>query len=64
MERLTQRATRDMFAEGFDLSECAIEKTLSFSQNGEQATRRMNGDKKVPDGLKTATDLRVQLRAT
>jgi N-methylhydantoinase A len=64
MERLTQQATRDMFAEGFDLSECSIEKTLSFSQNGEQATRRLNGDKKVPDGLKAAKDLRVQLRAT
>jgi N-methylhydantoinase A/oxoprolinase/acetone carboxylase beta subunit len=64
LDRLTKRAERDMFAEGFDLSECAIEKTLSFSQNGEQATRRLNGDKKVPDGLKQAQDLRVQLRAT
>ena len=64
LDRLTKRAERDMFAEGFDLSECAIEKTLSFSQNGEQATRRLNGDKKVPDGLRQAQDLRVQLRAT
>lgn len=61
---LTQRAKRDMFAEGFDLSECSIEKTLSFSQNGEQATRRINGDARLPDGLKNAQDLRVQLRAT
>ncbi|MCC2658270.1 MAG: hydantoinase [Panacagrimonas sp.] len=64
IDRLTQRAERDMFAEGFDLSECTVEKTLSFSQNGEQSTRRLNGDKKVPDGLKSAQDLRVQLRAT
>ena len=64
IERLTQRAARDMFAEGFDLSECAIEKTLTFSQNGEQATRRLNGEQKVPEGLKSAQDLRVQLRAT
>jgi N-methylhydantoinase A/oxoprolinase/acetone carboxylase beta subunit len=35
IERLMQRASRDMYAEGFALSECAIEKTLSFSQNGE-----------------------------
>ncbi len=64
IDRLTVRATRDMYAEGFDLSECAVEKTLSFSQNGEQATRRLNGDKKVPEGLKGSQDLRVQLRAT
>ncbi|MGQ0699516.1 MAG: hydantoinase/oxoprolinase family protein [Panacagrimonas sp.] len=64
IEGLTQRAKRDMFAEGFDLSECAIEKTLSFSQNGEQATRHINGEARVPDGIKQAQDLRVQLRAT
>lgn len=64
IEGLTQRARRDMFAEGFDLSECSIDKTLSFSQGGEQATRRLNGDSRVPEGLKAAHDLRVQLRAT
>jgi N-methylhydantoinase A len=64
LQSLMERASRDMFAEGFDLSECTIEKTLTFSQNGEQATRRLNGDKSVPDGLKSAQDLRVQLRAT
>nr|WP_246813930.1 hydantoinase/oxoprolinase family protein [Panacagrimonas perspica] len=64
IDRLTVRATRDMFAEGFDLSECAVEKTLSFSQNGEQAARPVNGDMKIPDGLKSAQDLRVQFRAT
>lgn len=64
IDRLTERATRDMFAEGFDLSECTLEKTLSFTQNGEQATRRLNGEMKVPDGLKDAQDLRMQLRAT
>lgn len=64
IDLLMQRASRDMFAEGFDLSECSIEKTLSFSQNGEQATRRLNGDLRVPDGLKQSQDLRVQLRAT
>jgi N-methylhydantoinase A/oxoprolinase/acetone carboxylase beta subunit len=64
LDRLTERATRDMFAEGFDLSECTVEKTLSFSQNGEGATRRLNGEKKLPAGLKAVQDLRVQLRAT
>ena len=53
-----------MYAEGFDMTECSVEKTLSFSQNGEQATRRINGDSRIPDGLKQAQDLRVQLRAT
>lgn len=64
IDRLMQRATRDMFAEGFALSECSVEKTLSFSQNGEQSTRRLNGDARVPEGLRQAQDLRVQLRAT
>jgi N-methylhydantoinase A/oxoprolinase/acetone carboxylase beta subunit len=64
LDRLTERATRDMFAEGFDLSECTVEKTLSFTHNGEQATRRLNGDKELPAGLKSAKDVRVQLRAT
>ena len=62
--RLSKRAERDMFAEGFDLSECSIDKTLTFTQNGEQAARRLNGDLSVPDGIKQAQDVRVQLRAT
>ena len=57
-------AQRDMFAEGFDLSECSVEKSISFSLNGEQASRRLNGDAAVPQGLRQASDLRVQLRAT
>lgn len=64
IERLTQRAQRDMYAEGFDLAECSIEKGLDFTQNGEQATRRLNGDLKVPDSLRQAQDLRVQVRAS
>ncbi|MGQ0620835.1 MAG: hydantoinase/oxoprolinase family protein [Panacagrimonas sp.] len=64
VDGLMKRATRDMFAEGFDLSECSIEKTIGFSLNGEQATRRLNGSTKVPDGVKQAQDLRVALRAT
>ena len=64
LERLRGRARSDMYAEGFDLAECTIEKSLEFSQNGEPVTRRLNGDLKIPDGLQTASDLRVQLRAT
>ncbi|MGQ0503227.1 MAG: hydantoinase/oxoprolinase family protein [Panacagrimonas sp.] len=63
-EQLTDRARRDMFAEGFELSDCTVEKTLGFCQNGQHATRHFNGEARVPEGVKLCQDLRVQLRAT
>lgn len=35
LNKLTERAERDMFAEGFDLSECKISARLQFIQNDE-----------------------------
>ncbi|GAC1623485.1 MAG: hydantoinase/oxoprolinase family protein [Nevskia sp.] len=64
LDRLTQRAKSDMYAEGFDLAECAVEKALDYSQNGEQVSRRLNGDLRVSESLQQAQDLRVQMRAT
>lgn len=61
---LNRRAQRDMFAEGFDLAECHVDKSIGFSLGGEHATRRLNGDMRLPEGIKQAQDLRVQLRAT
>ncbi|HKY92881.1 MAG TPA: hydantoinase/oxoprolinase family protein, partial [Nevskiaceae bacterium] len=61
---MMKRAERDMFAEGFDLSECTVEKSLSYAQNGEQATRNLNGEVAVPENIRSAQDLRLQVRAT
>jgi N-methylhydantoinase A/oxoprolinase/acetone carboxylase beta subunit len=61
---MMKRAERDMFAEGFDLGECTVEKAFSYAQNGEQATRNLNGEVTVPDGIRSAQDLRLQVRAT
>ena len=62
--QLMQRARRDMYAEGFDLADCALEKSISFTSKGENGTQQLNGQLKLPDGLRQAKDLRVQLRAT
>jgi N-methylhydantoinase A/oxoprolinase/acetone carboxylase beta subunit len=64
LHRFEQSATRDMYAEGFSLSECRLEKSVSFVQNGEEATRQLNGESKLPDGLQKASDVRLQYRAT
>ncbi len=64
LERLTKRARSDMYSEGFDLDECSVEKSLDFSQNGEQARHRLNGSAKVPESLQQVQDLRLQLRVT
>lgn len=64
MAQLMQRARRDMYAEGFELADCALEKSISFTSKGENGTQKLNGQLKLPDGLRHAKDLRVQLRAT
>jgi N-methylhydantoinase A len=64
VDQLTTKATRDMFAEGFDLKDCVIEKSFGYTKDGVAATKALNGDAKVPADLQKAQDLRVQLRAT
>lgn len=62
--RLMERAQRDMFAEGFDLEECALEKSLSYADKDGTATQRLDSDLEVPSEAKRGKDLRVQVRAT
>jgi N-methylhydantoinase A len=62
--QLTQRARRDMFAEGFELSECKIDTSMSFTSNGESGTHALPSTGKLRDSLKHPQDIRVQLRAT
>ncbi|MBL6749850.1 MAG: hydantoinase/oxoprolinase family protein [Nevskia sp.] len=64
VERFTNAARRDMYAEGFDLSECTVEKSISFDRNGEHATRRLNGGGLPAEVPANASDVRLQLRAT
>ncbi|WP_029920825.1 hydantoinase/oxoprolinase family protein [Nevskia soli] len=65
LEQLNQRAQRDMYAEGFDLGDCTVEKSLSWAgKDGQITVHRLNGKAELPEGAYEAADLRVQLRAT
>ncbi|MBI2312621.1 MAG: hydantoinase/oxoprolinase family protein [Betaproteobacteria bacterium] len=64
LERLAARAERDMFAEGFDLSECAIERALTFARDGVEAAHHLNGEIRLPEGLRPGDNPRVLVRAT
>jgi N-methylhydantoinase A/oxoprolinase/acetone carboxylase beta subunit len=64
LESLSARAQRDMFAEGFDLSECSVERAVNYTRNGVEATHLLNGKLGLPEGLKPSDKPRVQLRAT
>jgi N-methylhydantoinase A len=62
LDQLNERAKRDMFAEGFDISACTIHTHLSFFRNGEYQT--MDFDKKggLNVALEGAEDIRVHLK--
>ncbi|MDB5986226.1 MAG: hydantoinase [Nevskia sp.] len=64
LEGLQTRARRDMFAEGFDLEECTVDRAVNFSRKGEEASHHLNGETKLPAGIKAADNPRVQVRAT
>jgi N-methylhydantoinase A/oxoprolinase/acetone carboxylase beta subunit len=64
LEQLTRRARRDMFAEGFELSDCTVESSIGFTRGGESGSHSLDGERNVPDHLLMAQDVRVQLRAT
>lgn len=64
VERLMARAGRDMFAEGFDMSECQISKGLNYTRKGVEASHHLNGKSEVPAGIKPEDEPRVHLRAT
>jgi len=63
-EQVTQKAKRDMFAEGFAADECVIEKSVSFTADGQYVTQRLNGGTQPSDEARQASDLRVRLGAT
>lgn len=61
---LVAKAERDMFAEGFVLSECALERAINFTHNGVEATQPLDGDGNLPEEIKAAGNPRVRVRAT
>ena len=63
-EQITQKARRDMFAEGFDVEGCVIEKSVSFTADGQYVTQRLNGEMKPSAEARQASDLRIRLGAT
>jgi N-methylhydantoinase A len=62
--QLMQRARRDMFAEGFDLADCTVERSVSYTHKGEHASQRLDDKLELPQSLRQAQDPRLQLSAT
>lgn len=60
---LLTRARRDMFAEGFDMSECSVESAVNFTRKDVEASHRLNSDT-MPAGIKAGDYPRVEVRAT
>src|SRR5450830_19400 len=61
---LLVRARRDMFAEGFDMSDCSVERAVNFTRNDVEALIRLNGETALPAGIKASDHPRVEVRAT
>lgn len=61
---LLTRVRRDMFAEGFEMSECSIERSINFTRKDVEATHRLNDETVLPAGIKADDHPRVEVRAT
>ena len=62
LDQLEERAKRDMFAEGFDISECTMHTNLTFIRNGEQQSVTFDNKEVVHLETEGAEDVRVHLR--
>ncbi|WP_240377138.1 hydantoinase/oxoprolinase family protein [Bacillus piscicola] len=62
MDLLMERATKDMFAEGFDLSECKIQTYLNFSQNGKYETVIFDNPHSLKLKEKTMEDIHLHVK--
>jgi len=61
MTSMTLRARRDMFAEGFDLADCSVSRSLTYSKSGKDKTVALGKRAALPKGLNGAKDVRVGL---
>lgn len=62
LDNLTERARRGMFAEGFDLSECLVEKWLQVSHPNGDEVHLLDGD--LPSTLPTNAKVSVAITAS
>jgi N-methylhydantoinase A len=60
LEKLREKATRDMFAEGFDLSECDTDVIVRYQLNGEYVFEPVNNISL--SGLKNGEDIQLHLK--
>lgn len=61
---LLTRASRDMFAEGFDMSECSVERAINYTRKDVEAAHRLNDETVLPAGIKASDYPRAEVRAT
>jgi N-methylhydantoinase A/oxoprolinase/acetone carboxylase beta subunit len=62
LQSLNKRALRGMRAEGFDLEECEIEKTLHVSESGRDDTVALNGA--IPTGVSGTAQLSISMQVS
>jgi N-methylhydantoinase A len=62
MDQLKTRAERDMFAEGFTLSECLLETYLSVVRNGKIEIIELKDTTELLKELKGAEDIQINLK--
>jgi len=63
LNTLMTRVRRDMFAEGFDISECSVESAINYTRKGVEASHRLT-DTSLPSGIAAADHPRAEVRAT
>lgn len=64
LDDMLTRARRDMFAEGFDLSECIVESTVNYTSGNADIVHRLNGKTELSAGIKAGDHPRLEVRAT
>ncbi|HHW38989.1 MAG TPA: hydantoinase/oxoprolinase family protein [Bacillales bacterium] len=62
LSQLLERSKRDMYAEGFDFSECYVESSISYIRNGEHFIIPYILGGELPAGIKDGIDPRIHLR--
>jgi len=63
LNTLMTRVRRDMFAEGFDISECSVESAINYTRKGVEASHRLT-DTSLPSGIDATDHPRAEVRAT
>ena len=59
VNNMLRRAQHDMFAEGFDLADCSVSRTLTYQKGGKEKTATLGKRSALPKGMNGAKDVRV-----